>query len=128
MVNGRYVRVLGRIKIETVILPMGKDICIVITGGNAPHLGAVAAAQARPSLKDSGQLSASTSVITLLGHKEDEVVRRIAHHAAKDLGTNVAVCCGIHVDHISEAEMAFVEQYIEEVRQWIKDRGTGSSA
>jgi len=112
-----YQKSMGRLTIETVMLPMGDDLCIVITGGSVPHLGAAAVAQVRKSLKDPDQLSSSVSVLTLPGHKEDEVTRAVAHNAAKALGTNVVVCCGIHVDNITEAELEFVDKYIQELCQ-----------
>ena len=43
----------SRIILDFTSIPMGNDLCIVIAGGEVPHLGAVAVAQARPSLLDS---------------------------------------------------------------------------
>jgi hypothetical protein len=99
----------GRIHIEFVPVAMGNDLCVSIFGGEIPHLGAVAVAQVRPSLRDPAQRSASTSVITLLGHKEDVIASRVAHDLAAKLNKNVAVCCGIHVDHISTEELEFID-------------------
>lgn len=101
-----------RIIIEFVAIPMGDDLCIVIAGGEVPHLGAVAVAQARPSLKDRSKVSATTSVITLLGHKEDDISRRVAHALAAKLNKNVVVCCGIHVDAITPDEMTFIDRAV----------------
>jgi hypothetical protein len=99
----------GRIAIEFTSVAMGNDLCVVIAGGELPHLGAVAVAQARPSLQDKTKTSATTSVITLLGHKEDVVASRVAHTLAARLNKNVVVCCGIHVDDIRPDEMEFVD-------------------
>jgi hypothetical protein len=103
----------SRIIIDFTAVPMGNDLCVVIAGGEVPHLGAVAVAQARPSLKDDTKLSASTSVITLLGHKEDVIARNVAHGLAAKLNKNVAVCCGIHVDDITPDELSFIEDAIK---------------
>lgn len=108
---------LGRMSIETTVLDMGKDLCIIICGGEVPHLGAVAVAQARPSLKDPAQRSASTSVLTLPGHKEDEIVRTVAQCFAGATGRNTVVCCGIHVDDITADELKFVQVYLSELCQ-----------
>lgn len=98
-----------RIAVDFTSVAMGNDLCVVIAGGELPHLGAVAVAQARPSLQDKSKVSASTSVITLLGHKEDVVASRVAHSLAARLNKNVVVCCGIHVDDIRPDELEFVD-------------------
>ncbi len=102
----------GRVTIRAVTTPMGKDLCVVITGGDGPHLGAVALAQPRRSLEDAARISASTSVLTLPGHKEDMLARRVAERLAAARNVNVVVCCGIHVDHISASELKAVDEAI----------------
>jgi len=104
----------SRVAIEFTSIPMGNDLCVVIAGGDAPHLGAVAVAQARPSLQDASKLSATTSVITLLGHKDDAVARTVANTLAAKLNKNVVVCCGIHVDHITRDELEAVDVAVSE--------------
>jgi hypothetical protein len=47
---------------------VGADLVVTIGGGSRPHVGAVAVAQPRPSLKGDGTVSATASVIALLGH------------------------------------------------------------
>jgi hypothetical protein len=69
----------------------------------------VAVAQARPSLQDSSKRSATTSVITLLGHKDDAIARRVAHALAAKLDKNVVVSCGIHVDRITQDELDSID-------------------
>ncbi len=86
---------------------------MVIMGGERPHLGAVALAQVRPSLENASMLSATTSVITLLGHKDDVVAKRVAERLAAKLNKNVVAVCGIHVDHITADELEFVNEAIE---------------
>lgn len=109
----KWTETYGRVTLEAVAVPMGDDLCLAITGGDRPHLGAVALAQARPSLQDSSKVSASTSVLTLLGHKEDMLARTAAQRLAAGLNRTVVVCCGIHVDAILPDELRFVEAAIE---------------
>jgi gallate decarboxylase subunit D len=104
----------SRVAIEFASIPMGNDLCVVIAGGDAPHLGAVAVAQARPSLQDASKRSATTSVITLLGHKDDSVARTVANTLAAKLNKNVVVCCGIHVDRITRDELEAVDIAVSE--------------
>jgi len=107
----------GRIRIRLKAIQMGKDLCVTITGGDRPHLGAVALSAVRPSLDDPNKLSASTSVLTLLGHKEDEVARKVAHILSSRLGINVVVCCGIHVDEITSKEIAIVSDLVDKITE-----------
>ena len=105
----------GRVAIRMEAVGMGADYCLVITGGDRPHLGAVALSTARPSLADPGKISASTSVLTLVGHKEDEVARKIAHQFASHLNCQVVVACGVHLDNISRDELAMMERMLAEL-------------
>jgi len=84
---------------------MGADLTVTLAGGDRPHLGAVALSQPRPSGLEGGGASASTSVITLLGHKEDELARSMAARLASGLGAAVCVACGVHLDRIRAQEL-----------------------
>jgi hypothetical protein len=112
----------GRINIELKAIPMGEDLAVVITGGHCPHLGAVALGVARPSLADSQKLSASTSVLAMVGHKEDETARKVAHTLASRLGKNVVVSCGIHVDEITADEISIVSGLLEQLTKDLLNR------
>jgi hypothetical protein len=80
---------------------IGSDLLIAIWGGEKPHIGAVAVAQPRPSLKDPAVTSSSASVICLLGHKEDELAKAAAEILAAALKTQVVVTAGIHWDNLA---------------------------
>ncbi len=103
----------SRITINFISIAMGNDLCVVISGGDVPHLGAVAVSEVRASMLDPSHLSASTSVITRLGHKEDLVSRRVGEALAAKLNKNVVVCCGIHVDNITQSELGFVAEAVD---------------
>lgn len=81
---------------------VGKDILVAIWGGDRPHIGAVAIAQPRPSLRDPNEISATTSVYCFLGHKEDTLAKTTANTLAAKLNTQTVVTAGIHWDNISE--------------------------
>ena len=91
-------------------LPVGKDFAVTLSGGEPPHIGAVAVAQPRPSLKKDGSISSTASVIALVGHKEDMLARKVALHMAKELQTVVSVSCGVHLDDVTEEE---IQQILE---------------
>lgn len=109
--------VAGRVAIKMEAVSMGEDYCLVITGGDRPHLGAVALSTPRPSLADSQKLSASTSVLTLVGHKEDDVAKKLAHLFAANLDRHVVVACGVHLDGITKNEFAVMEAMLEQLAE-----------
>ena len=106
----------GRIVITVTAQRMGPDLNVSVFGGEAPHIGAVALAQPRESLKRDGSASASCSVLTLCGHKEDELARELALELARLLGCNVCVACGIHQDDILPEEIHGVLDVVEKLK------------
>jgi hypothetical protein len=105
----------GRIRLQLVATLMGKDLSVALYGGDRPHIGAVALSQARPSHEAGGGVSATTSVLALTGHKEDELARALAARLAADLGGVACVACGIHVEAIHPEELKEVAALTEEL-------------
>ena len=105
----------GRIGLQLVATVMGRDLLVALSGGERAHIGAVALSQARPSLEGDGGVSSSTSVITLTGHKEDDLARALASRLAVSLDASVCVACGIHVDGIGAQELKDVAAMTEEL-------------
>jgi hypothetical protein len=101
--------------VEAEAVFIGDDLLVYIWGGERPHIGAVAAAQPRPSLADPDTVSATASVLTYLGHKEDEVVKRAAEAIAAALDTNVVVTAGIHWDDLSAEAVGIVLSRCKEI-------------
>ena len=95
-------------------IAMGKDWNVAITGGEIPHLGSIALGIPRPSLQSTLHTSATVSVLTLTGHKEDEIARPAAHFLASRLNTPVVVSCGIHNDHIKPEDIRRVGDLVQE--------------
>lgn len=112
--------------IFTTVVNLGDDLNVSIGGGSRPHIGAVALAISRASLTDPDRLSATTSVLAVTGHKEDELAKLVAHKLASELGVNVSVSCGIHYDGINEdiaREIeALVELEIDRIKSWVRFR------
>lgn len=88
----------GRHRLEYTAVATEGGLTVTLTGGDRPHVGAVAVAQPRPSLKDPRRTSASTSVIAVVGHQDDEVARPLAHLLAANTGQPAAASVGIHWD------------------------------
>ena len=95
----------GRVALRMTCVALGRDLSVTLGGGDRAHIGAVAVSQARPSLQDGGGTSATTSVIALCGHKEDQLARSIAARMAASLDAVVCVACGIHLDQALASEL-----------------------
>ncbi|HHX50678.1 MAG TPA: hypothetical protein GX711_04500, partial [Clostridia bacterium] len=59
----------------------------------------------RPSLKDPSKTSATTSVITLMGHKDDEIAKPSAERLARELEQPVALVAGVHLESPTPEEI-----------------------
>lgn len=96
-------------------IAMGNDWNISIYGGDTPHIGAVAVGIPRPSLKNPEKLSSSVSIITIIGHKEDEIMRQVASRLSTHLNTIVTVSGGIHLDTIATTDFKGIESAIDKL-------------
>lgn len=97
-----------RLNLEARWLWAGADLLVLVTGGQRPHLGAVAMAAPRPSLAAPGATSATASVFCYPGHKEDELARTLALRLASALNVKVTVAAGAHWDDLSGEDIAQV--------------------
>jgi len=95
----------GRFKLEALVKTLGQDFLVAVWGGTHPHIGAVALAVPRPSLRDRKKTSATSSVLTLMGHKEDVTAKMISEALAATLKRNVVVTVGIHWDNLKVEEI-----------------------
>ena len=101
--------------VEAEAIRIGPDVLVYIWGGERPHIGSVAAAQPRPSLADPETRSATASVLTYVGHKEDSVAKEAAETLAAALNTNVVVTAGIHWDDLAASRIGDVVAGCREV-------------
>ena len=91
----------GGFEITAVVYELGGDCLVILYGGAKPHIGAVGMGQVRPSLADPEVISATSSVFTYVGHKEDMVAKMASEDLTRRLGRNTVVAAGIHWDNIS---------------------------
>lgn len=103
----------GEYDLDAYVRQIGNDFLVAIWGGEKPHIGAVAVAQPRPSLKNPDLTSASASVFCFVGHKEDDLAKTASEIMAAVLKTNVVVTAGIHWDNL---EPAAIEKVIHNSR------------
>lgn len=113
--------------VEAEAVRIGPDLLVYVWGGTHPHIGAVAAAAPRPSLADAERTSATASVLTYPGHKEDAVVKMLAETLAAALDAKVVVTAGIHWDGMPPQGIAAVMEHCREVASLLVKELGGSS-
>ena len=109
----------GRFKIHCLVQEVGQDILVSIWGGIRPHIGAVAMAIPRPSLKNQKKWSATSSNFTFIGHKEDALVKKISERLAAQLRRNVVVTAGVHWDRITSNEIKTIQNLTQKLSDQI---------
>ena len=97
-------------RIYSCVQKIGPDLLVSIWGGTHPHIGAVAMAVPRPSLKDPKEVSATSSNFTFVGHKEDLLAKKISEKIASQLKTNVVVTAGVHWDKLPPNKIETIEK------------------
>lgn len=94
---------------------IGDDLLLVVSGGKA-HIGCMVVAIPRPSLRENGGNSCTSSVFNLTGHKDEEVCRKIAEAYCKMTGKLVVCTGGVHVGHMQPSQ---IQELISEVNNFI---------
>lgn len=107
----------GGFKVEALCHKMGEDYLLSIWGGVA-HIGAVAMAQPRASLKDPARRSATASVFCYVGHKEDQLAKAVSERVASELDTKVVVVAGLHWDDLTPFG---IDQVVENVNDLVTE-------
>lgn len=109
--------------IEALCQQLGDDYLLSIWGG-AAHIGAMAMAHPRASLKDPAKRSATASVFCYIGHKEDQLVKEVSERLASELDAKVAVAAGLHWDDLTpegiRAVTRNVNLLVEEIIKTLK--------
>jgi hypothetical protein len=96
----------GEHTVHSLSILLGDDLLTCLWGGTGPHIGAVAVALPRPSGADPQITSSTSSVLTLLGHKEDTVVKMVSEELSSKLNRTVVVAAGIHWDDLDRSGIA----------------------
>jgi gallate decarboxylase subunit D len=97
----------GRFEIFARAEWMGSDLLVTLWGGVA-HIGALGMAAPRPSLRDPKAVSATSSVFTFPGHKEDVPAKVLSEALSSRLNTKVVVDAGIHWDNAQPDELRLI--------------------
>ncbi len=101
-------KTMDQINLQCDVIPMGEDLTVLLYGGDLPHIGSTVLSIPRASLTGDG-LSATSSVLNCLGHKDDVLARIFAERIAVRSNHTTVCICGIHVDGLSaEGIMQFM--------------------
>ena len=100
----------GKTSVECIGVPLNGSMIFCVMGLQHPHVGAVALGMPRPSLKNPNKLSATSSVLTVIGHKEDELVKAFSLRTARKLGLTTLVVAGLHIDKASRQDIKSLEK------------------
>ena len=111
--------------LEAFVKEIGQDLLVAMWGGERPHIGAVAVAQPRPSLRDESVVSATASVFCYVGHKDDLLAKESAERISAALDRNVTVTVGIHWDDIDEADIRMIVGNSRQLVNMIIDEVSG---
>jgi hypothetical protein len=103
----------GRYDLEASAQWIGNDLLVAIWGGEQPHIGAVALAQPRPSLKDGESTSSTASVLCVVGHKEDTVVKTVSESLSATLNTRVVATAGMHWENLDAEGIRSVIAHVD---------------
>ncbi len=87
----------GRVNVRLRALSMGEDLCVLLDGGQKPHIGAVATAYTQGAANS-----------CLPGHREDILAQHMAQGLQNSLSCTVTCICGIHIPQITREEIAQV--------------------
>jgi hypothetical protein len=94
----------GRHSIVLDASTIGRDLLVVIRGGDEHHIGAVSIAYPAKS-PSRADISVSLNSITVPGHKDYLVANSAAEKICRALGVVITVVVGIHMDNASPDEI-----------------------
>ncbi len=94
-----------RWRLAATVVDSGDGVVVTLFGGDHPHVGATVIAVPRPSLEHPTRISATSTVMPLIGHKDDVFARPVAGALAARLGVVVVVVSGVHIDSARPEEL-----------------------
>lgn len=110
-----YEKELSFSKLSMQIIKVGNDYNIILQGGEKPHIGCTVLAIPRLSLMDDGSISATSSVLNVTGHKDEEICRYVAEKICMKKNAIVVCSGGFHMDNISQERIQEVIKATKEL-------------
>ncbi len=116
-------------RLEAVCVAVGDDLVVVIGGGARYHVGAAALAISVPGATDPARKTSSSSLMSVPGHKEEDLARTASLRLSRALGKTVVVTAGIHDDAITPERIACYlrlhERLVETIERAYQSRSPG---
>ena len=98
----------GIFKVTAEVKIIGDDLMISVWGGTKPHIGSISVSVPRPGLKDGTGMSSTSSVINLIGHKDEVIARKFSEQLAAKFNRNAIATAGVHIDDITENQINII--------------------
>lgn len=114
-----YEKELSFSKISMYVLKAGDDYNVTILGGDKPHIGSSVLAVPRLSLTGDGSVSATSSVMNMIGHKDEQICRYVAETICARKNAVVLCSGGFHVDDISKDGIGEVLDAVKELAEMV---------
>ena len=105
----------GIFKVIAEVKIIGDDLIISVWGGTKPHIGSISVSVPRPGLQDNTTMSATSSIINLIGHKDEVVARKFSEQLAAKFNKNAIATAGIHIDDITENQINILMQNMKDL-------------
>jgi hypothetical protein len=110
----------GRTRVRAELYRVGPDVLAVL-GGEGAHVGAASLAEAVPGEGD------HVTTIRARGHREAELTEYFSQALCSATGRRVVTIAGIHLDHISKAEIETIRaNVVQLVRLLDLDESAGA--
>jgi gallate decarboxylase subunit D len=109
----------GRCRLTAHLVLEGSNPVLII-GGGAKHVGAVALSE--PLLSGKEPHHARVSLLAREGHREDELATKAAQRLADATGEAAVICMGIHLDKITKEEIEEVRKNTDRLVDLVIDR------
>ena len=82
----------------------GRGINVFITGGDTPHVGAVALAVPSKNAA-TAENTCDINIITAYGHKDRFLAEKVADRICRETGEIVSATAGVHVDAAAKEDL-----------------------
>jgi hypothetical protein len=111
----------ARLALEAVVVQTMDGLNIYLGGGEKTHIGTVVLCQLRPSLKNDGSYSTTSSILNLVCHKDDGIAKPLAEKLCLAFKQTVVVTAGVHIDSATPREIEYLLQLSAELSNRIID-------
>lgn len=104
-------------------IELGDDLLVLLYGGNRSHIGSCILSIPRKTPGKGNKISCTSSVLNIVGHKDEEVGREVAEAITKGLSKKVMLVCGIHYDGLRENDIKQIKKICRRlVKRYLKDK------